>query len=338
VSAIEVTALLSPLSAEEPAGPNLEDDLAFAALEAIAKGTPERQMGDDVIPAQPPEWREVKRQSQDLLGRTRDLRVGVLLTQSLVRTDGLSGLADGLTLLKGWVEGMWETVHPQLDPADPDPMQRKNSLETLNDPAAMVNGVRDATLVAARAVGRFSYRDILVATSKIPAPSGADGDPPTMAVIEAAFRESPMDDLEATAEAIAAALASASGIELAFTAKVGSSRSVGLGQLTGMLKGMQGAVGEELARRGAAVAGAPGAEAEGGAPAAAAAGQIRSRDDVVRMLDRLCEYFQKNEPSSPVPILLKRAQRLANKSFIDLVRDLAPDGVSQVELIRGSEE
>jgi type VI secretion system protein ImpA len=339
VSVIDVTALTSPVSAEAPAGPDLEDDLAFAGLEAISKGKPEQQIGDTVTPAQEPEWREVKRQSLALLGRTRDLRVGVLLTQALVRTDGLPGFADGLALLKGWVEGMWDAVHPQLDPADPDPMRRKNRLESLNDAAATVNAVRDTTLVAARAVGRFSYRDILVATNKIPAPSGADGAAPSMPAIEAAFRESPLEDLKATADSLALALASATGIEAAFTAKVGAARSVGLGQLTGMLKGMQGAVAEELARRGAVVAGVEGgAGAAAAGAAAASAGQIRTRDDVVRMLDRLCEYFQKNEPSSPVPILLKRAQRLANKSFIDLVRDLAPNGVSQVELIRGSDE
>lgn len=76
MSVIDVTALTSPISAEAPAGPDLEDDLAFAGLEAISKGKPEQQIGDTVTPAQEPEWREVKRQSLDLLGRTRDLRVG----------------------------------------------------------------------------------------------------------------------------------------------------------------------------------------------------------------------------------------------------------------------
>jgi type VI secretion system protein ImpA len=33
--------------------------------------------------------------------------------------------------------------------------------------------------------------------------------------------------------------------------------------------------------------------------------------------------------------LIRRAQRLMNKSFIEIVRDLAPSGVDQVELIAG---
>ena len=59
---------------------------------------------------------------------------------------------------------------------------------------------------------------------------------------------------------------------------------------------------------------------------------------MLKTLDKLCEYFDRNEPSSPVPILLRRAKRLINKSFMDIVRDMASNGVSQVELLRGSEE
>ncbi|MBE0617668.1 MAG: hypothetical protein IH608_07060 [Proteobacteria bacterium] len=62
---------------------------------------------------------------------------------------------------------------------------------------------------------------------------------------------------------------------------------------------------------------------------------MRSREDVVHLLDKVCDYFRRNEPSSPVPLLLERAKRLVSKSFLEIVRDLAPDGVAQVELIRG---
>ena len=69
--------------------------------------------------------------------------------------------------------------------------------------------------------------------------------------------------------------------------------------------------------------------------AAAAAGEIRSRDDAVRVLDRVSEYFRKNEPSSPVPLLLQRAKRLISKDFMEILRDLTPQGVSEAEMIGG---
>ena len=58
-------------------------------------------------------------------------------------------------------------------------------------------------------------------------------------------------------------------------------------------------------------------------------GEIQGRADVLRMLDRICAYYAANEPSSPVPLLLGRARGLVNKTFIDILRDLAPNGVSQ---------
>jgi len=71
------------------------------------------------------------------------------------------------------------------------------------------------------------------------------------------------------------------------------------------------------------------------APAALRA--INSRGDVIRAIDLICAYYAQHEPSSPVPILLERAKRLVAKDFMDILRDLAPDGVAQLEMIRGPE-
>jgi type VI secretion system protein ImpA len=64
-------------------------------------------------------------------------------------------------------------------------------------------------------------------------------------------------------------------------------------------------------------------------------GEVTNRDDVVRLLDRICAYYEKYEPSSPIPLLLTRAKRLISKDFIDVLRDIAPDAVAQAEAIRG---
>lgn len=338
MSSIDLTSLLAAVSDAAPAGPNLEDDASFAELEAAAKGKPEQQFGETVIPGEEPDWRQVKGLALGLLGKTRDLRVGVTLTRALMVTDGVEGVADGLALMRGWLDGMWDALHPQLDPADPDPIQRTNTLAALDDYDAAVRAARDMPIVAAPRVGRFSYKDVLVATNKLPAPAGQT-DAPSFAAIEAAFQDSSLEDVQKTAAELGRALESIAGIEKAFTTHVGAARGVSLRDLTGVLKGAHQTVSEQLAKKtpqavddaGGAVAGTPGAPAQ-------ASGAIRTRDDVLKTLDKLCEYFDRNEPSSPVPILLRRAKRLINKSFMDIVRDMASNGVSQVELLRGSEE
>jgi type VI secretion system protein ImpA len=66
-------------------------------------------------------------------------------------------------------------------------------------------------------------------------------------------------------------------------------------------------------------------------------GEARTREDVLKLLDQVCAYYAKHEPSSPVPLLVERAKRLASMSFLDIVRDLADKGLPQVEAWIGKE-
>jgi type VI secretion system protein ImpA len=59
---------------------------------------------------------------------------------------------------------------------------------------------------------------------------------------------------------------------------------------------------------------------------------------VVRALDNICAYYRRHEPSSPLPLLLERCKRLATMSFIEIVREMVPDGIPQVEIIAGKRE
>jgi type VI secretion system protein ImpA len=62
---------------------------------------------------------------------------------------------------------------------------------------------------------------------------------------------------------------------------------------------------------------------------------VTSREEVAALFEHICDYYQHCEPSSPMPLLLQRCKRLVSASFLDIVRDLAPDAVSQVEILRG---
>jgi len=64
-------------------------------------------------------------------------------------------------------------------------------------------------------------------------------------------------------------------------------------------------------------------------------GTVQSRQDVVRLLQRICEYYERTEPSSPLPLLLRRAQRLAEMDFLQIVDELTPSMRAQLEPIVG---
>jgi len=53
------------------------------------------------------------------------------------------------------------------------------------------------------------------------------------------------------------------------------------------------------------------------------------------MLEKVKHYFTLHEPSHPAPLMIDRVQRMIDLDFMDIIRDLAPDGVHQLENIFG---
>ena len=65
---------------------------------------------------------------------------------------------------------------------------------------------------------------------------------------------------------------------------------------------------------------------------------MNSRNDVRNALDRIIGYYERMEPSSPLPILLLRAKKLVDADFVTIVKDMAPGGIDNVNLIGGLED
>jgi len=339
MSVIDVEQLLQQVSEEAPSGEDLEYDPAFGEMARAAEGRPAQQMGDSVVDAEEPDWRAVSKIATEMLSRSKDLRVGVLLTRAVLNTDGIVGMSDGLEVTRRMLDQYWDNLHPQLDPDDDnDPIMRVNTLVSLTDRDTMLADVRKTPLVSSRALGRFSLRDVEIATGALPAPEGH----PELTIegIDAAFMDADLDELKVTADAIGAAIDSVAAIELFVTEKVGVGQAADLSALPHLLRSAQQVMAERLSRRGVGVeaSGEEGAATDSsgeGAPQPIT-GDIRSREDVIRMLEKACEYFERHEPSSPIPLLLRRAKRLVSKDFMEILRDLAPDGVEQAENIGGT--
>jgi len=340
MSVINVEELLQEVSPDAPCGEDLEYDPEFGEMTRAAEGKPEQQMGDSVVPAEDPDWRDVRDKALSIFSRTRDLRAGVLLARALLAVEGFGGLSDGLELIKGLIERHWDHVHPQLDPDDDnDPTLRVNTIVQLTDQDFMLRGVREAPLVELKGFGKFSMYDVEIASGQVSAPEGMES-PPEMGVIDAAFMECELDELQGTADAVKRSAECITTIESVLTELVGTTYAANLSALPEAMKAVQHLLNERLARRGVveADAGVEGAAGAGGESAGQAiSGDIRSREDVIRVLDKACEYFRQHEPSSPVPLLLQRAKRLVSKDFMEIMRDMAPDGVSQAETVTGAQ-
>ncbi|MFT5532236.1 MAG: type VI secretion system protein ImpA [Candidatus Paceibacteria bacterium] len=340
---IDVDALLLDVDTDAPCGLNLEYDPAFLELEQAVLGKPEVQYGDSITPAVPPDWKVVKRLATSLLERSRDLRVIVPLLRALLALHGMPALADCLHLIERLLDERWDSVHPQLDPDDDlDPMLRINSLAILNDGVTVLREVREATFIVLPGLGPISVRDLEIASGELTVPEGQTK--LGMASIEAALRDVEAAQLISAADAMRAAFDSTRNIETLLVRQVGSSQALNLDMLTRMLGRardlLAGAGGDAVSAVDvdAVVVGTDqqtGSAVSSGPRAAAISGEVASREDVLRMLDKICGYYARNEPSSPVPLLLERAKRLVPKNFFEIMQDLAPDGMSQLSVISG---
>jgi len=312
-------------------------------MERAAQGKPEQQFGEKIVPGEEPNWKEVQTKAVELLTRTKDLRVLMHLARAVLNIGRLPDFNACVAALRKLTEQYWDQVHPRLDPDDGlDPTLRVNLLASLCDSATILRYLRKVPIVASKNLGRFNFRDLEVAKGDAPAPPEGAPPAPTLATIEAAFLECDLEDLKADAQAVREATANIRALDAALTERVGAGQSTSLDVAVAALKPMEEVLSQQLIRRGVVDKPPPGdaaagANGEGEMAIPPAVDEIRSREDVIRVLDKLCEYYAQHEPSSPLPLLLKRAKRLTSLSFMEIIQDLAPDAVAQAKSIGGAE-
>lgn len=354
---VDLDTLLAAISPDSPCGEDLSYDPAFLELERVAQGTPEQQIGDTIIPAEEPNWRDVKERADELWARSRDLRVLLYRTLADLKLRGLPGLRDGLTLLSALIERHWDDLYPRLDPDDDnDPTERLNIIaalaappETFGDPMMFQRRIREAPLTDSRQLGRFGMQDILVARGELTLPAAEDGPPPpTMAVIDGAFDDTPEESLQAVAAAVTESIEAVKAITKTLDAHVGLGNAPSLRGFESLLTSISKEVQGQIAKR----SGGGGGDGGGGVPAdplpgdgngivthtagpagTPLSGDIRSSRDVLLALDKISRYYQQAEISSPVPLFIAAARQLVSKSFVEINRILTPDLVRQVEEI-----
>lgn len=341
MTVIDLDSLLSPLADDAPCGPDLEYDPEFQALEREAKPKAERAIGDSVKGAEEPDWDKVASMGTALFERSRDLRVALALTTAWTRMHGLAGWADGLGLIRGLLENRWDSVHPQLDAEDDDdPTARVNAVMPLVDMQGALGYFRSTWFVQSPRVGRYSLRDLRIANGTLKIADVEN--PPSMTDIEACCLDCAEDQLSGAAEAVAAAMEHARAIDATLNDRIGTA-GPDLKPLLSEIYELKKFLDAEVAKR--APSGADeavaedGGEAGTGSAAASPSGAprgIESPQDVIKRIDEICDYYARREPSSPIPQILRRAQRLVGLSFVDLMKDLAPGGVSEFRVISGA--
>lgn len=321
---MDLSSLHAPVSEAAPCGADLENnyDPRWGQINALAAG--EKKEGI----TQPPKWTDVRDLALELARETRHLRLGVILTECATHLDGIPGLRDGLGLLRAWCENFWDNVYPAGELEDKRDF-RPPVIEALNFPSFLVR--LKAVPVSKSAGGRFSFTDLETAEDC----DKSDPDAANQArLVQGGFANTPKETLQAAREDILQALDHARAIENVFDARFGAGYGVNLGDLRDALAKMNTRLDPFCATESeSGEASADGnAGSAGGASLSTGGNAIASREAAIRQLDKVIGWFETNEPSSPIPFLLRRAQRCVGMTFFQLIEELANDR-AQAELI-----
>jgi type VI secretion system protein ImpA len=316
--------LITPVSPEAPSGLDPEDytanpalGLAYDQLDSLAGG----ELKDGV--SVPPRWPAVLEAAHVLARQTKHLRIAVILTEGGCTTRGFPGLRDGLQLIRVWITGFWDSLYPALD--------RHLLLESLNHRRFLVTPRR--AVLASAPGGSYSYDDF--ERAKDLGDDHADQEKANEArLILGAFADTPRETHVRNLTAVREALAECKAIEQFFDDKAGPDGGVNFGDLRDLLVKVSKVI-QPFAEVGeAAVDGEAGAAgATGGGSRKALDGSVNSRQSAAAVLEKVALYFETAEPSSPVPYLVRRAQRCIGKSFMDLIDDLATDRQKAVDIL-----
>jgi type VI secretion system protein ImpA len=337
---LDIDKLLIDHHGDTACGDDYEYDPLLVEIRQAMEGKPEQKIDDNnIIEAEEPDWRLVKKNSLILCNKTHNLEVLISLTQALTHLQGYSGLAEGSAHLASIIEHYWECIHPQLDPDDDDAIERLNLFMVFNHHLFLLT-VQKLELIRSKQMGAVTLYDIRKSKENQDKESAN-----TAKLIHAIFNESEQKDLKTIVDYLAQCSANFKKITAFLRAieMIGNVDAPAFSALLALIVEAQKIVGDYIiadTQPDPDPVSKP-IESDGTMITKAevkieARQGIHNRADVIAALEEIEDYFTQYEPGSPIPLLLHRAKNLVDKDFIALLEDLAPDSLNQVGLVLGT--
>jgi len=347
----DLAALLAPISEEAPAGTDLRTDYSPDSLyyrlrdaRAEARAT-ERAIegGETTDSGTPPQWRTITELGIEAIAtRSKDLEIAAWLTEASLRGDGLAGFTAGVRLMKGLVETFWDDLFPLPD---------EDGIATRVAPLMGLNGVS----------GMGSLIQPLARVDLFQRPDGA---PLQLWQYQQSFELAGIDDearrqqrIEAgalpfeTLENEARAVGSAGFVALQAEAAEAATAWQELGlaldnrvgadapptshvrdlveqirSVAGRFAGSEAGAPAEPGAEPGETAGDGAATEPGGTVVTAARPQgINSREEALRALAQIADFFRRTEPHSPLAYTLQEAVRRGRMTWPELIAEIVPD-------------
>jgi type VI secretion system protein ImpA len=328
---IDVAQLLAPITEQDPCGPDLDYDPARTKLNEVFSVSFSEEARGGSGSGQTQDWDAVTSDILKLFTRTKDVALAVYLCRAAAFAQRLDVVEAGAETLHGLLETYWDSVHPIIEEAN-SPV-RRTACESLARTRQFLGPLVRIPLLRHARLGPITGEDLIRANE------AGEGEPEYARIkaIVADAGDAPLKDASERIARIGSALKAANAILLD---RCGPEGCIDFQPISDLLLRLQKSLapfvhgGEQLPSGDEAPAVAP-ADKAAISPSGAA---LRTRDDVVKAIDKICEYYRSREPASPIPLLMERAKSWVPMSFLEVLADISPDNLAEARRILEKKE
>ncbi len=323
--------LLTPIPGDNPCGANLLYSGLHDQIREARRAEADLPQGEWARDVKAADWAQVRDlAAKALTTQTKDLQVAAWLAEALVKLHGFAGLLDGLKLMRGLLAGFWDNIYPEAD--DGDLEARANALSFLDSRTAFT--LKEVPITHSMTVPNCSYfqweesrrydipedlsqldSDAIEKVNQLRMEAGREH-----RVTSEHWRSAKNDSSRAYYEGIYAQLKDCMAEFTALDQVMDEQfqrQTPGLDELKKSLENVTSLIEKTVREKRMLEPDESGPEEAADTEAAAgdtaqpggAAGPIRNRQDALKRLAEVVEYFRRAEPHSPVSYLVERAIR-----------------------------
>ena len=324
-------AFLAPITEYAPCGANLEYESDYLLLFAKVEPKGSVQYGDFVSETTNISWGEVLEDVEQLLFRSKDIRLLILWIRAQLYKRGAQGLFMGLQLLHELLMRYPAEIYPTLEQdGERDEMYRASALNELVNPEGVLKEARQITL-GRNSNNRISLKEIDYSLS-----NSRSGDAMPIASVVQHMNVLNSDNDEAYL-ALTRTHALLLQMQMVFEQQM-PEYAPNLEPLIKLVQWFSSEPPSILLKHGLRQAGNPD-EMESHVEqenhhrsmnsASLSGNTVQNRMEVRQLIMQAQQWFEINEPSSPVALLLHQAQQLIGKPFEDIFQAIPPELVQQ---------
>jgi type VI secretion system protein ImpA len=264
---------------------------------------------------------------ESLASRTHDIRLLTILARLHALNRDAAQVAVLMERIAALLATYWDDVHPRAEQGDFS--YRMACLQALDDNAHVVLPLQYSTLLRHPRAGDISLRAILLATGKIDPREGEQ--PIDASDLKRAMAEIDLEALRAAHDLFARLADAVTAIRATWLDRAGYDQAVRFDLLAPFAEKGRDILAGYLAGRepdaGTVPGAATGTDDNSNSPAVSGSGSVGTFADAGHALSAAADFFARHEPSNPALPLIRQAQQLMGKSFVDVLRILAPNHV-----------